>query len=95
MEIATVIDLGRSALWAVLLISGPLLVVALGVGLFIGVIQAATSINEATLSFIPKLLALGLSLALFGGWQLEITGTLPILGSTILAIDKPIEPAIV
>ena len=70
MEIATVIDLGRSALWAVLLISGPLLVVALGVGLFIGVIQAATSINEATLSFIPKLLALGLSLALFGGWQL-------------------------
>jgi flagellar biosynthetic protein FliQ len=72
MEIATVIDLARSALWAVLLISGPLLLVALGVGLFIGVIQAATSINEATLSFIPKLLALGISLALFGGWQLTM-----------------------
>ena len=46
MEIATVVDLGRSALWAIVLISAPLLIVALGVGLFIGVIQAATSINE-------------------------------------------------
>jgi flagellar biosynthetic protein FliQ len=72
MEIATVVDIGRSALWAVLVIAGPLLLVALGVGLFIGVIQAATSINEATLSFIPKLLALGASLALFGGWQIAM-----------------------
>jgi len=70
MEIATVVDLGRSALWAVVLISAPLLVVALGVGLLIGVLQAATSINEQTLSFIPKLVAMGLTLALFGGWQL-------------------------
>ncbi len=70
MEISTVVDLGRSALWAVVLIASPMLVVALGVGLFIGVLQAATSINEQTLSFIPKLLALGLTLALFGGWQL-------------------------
>ncbi len=70
MEIATVVDLGRSALWAVLVISAPLLAVALGVGLFIGVIQAATSINEATLSFIPKLVVLGATLAIFGGWQL-------------------------
>ena len=72
MEIATVVDIGRNALWTVLLISGPLLLVALGVGLFIGVIQAATSINEATLSFIPKLVALGVSLALFGGWQIAM-----------------------
>lgn len=70
MEIATVVDLGRSALWAIVLISSPLLLVALGVGLFIGVIQAATSINEATLSFIPKLAAMGATLALFGSWQL-------------------------
>ena len=72
MEIATVVDLGRSALWAVIVIASPLLVVALGVGLFIGVIQAATSINEMTLSFIPKLLAMGITLALFGGWQLSM-----------------------
>ena len=70
MEIATVVDLGRSALWAVMIIAAPLLAVALGVGLFIGVIQAATSINEMTLSFIPKLLVVGIALALFGGWQL-------------------------
>ena len=70
MEIATVVDLGRSALWAIVLISSPMLIVALGVGLFIGVIQAATSINEATLSFIPKLMAMGITLALFGSWQL-------------------------
>ena len=70
MEIATVVDIGRSALWAVLIISAPLLLVALGVGLFIGVIQAATSINEMTLSFIPKLMVMGVTLALFGGWQL-------------------------
>lgn len=72
MEIATVVDLGRSALWAVLIISAPLLLVALGVGLFIGVIQAATSINEMTLSFIPKLVIMGVTLALFGGWQLSM-----------------------
>ena len=70
MEIATVVDLGRSALWAIVVISSPMLIVALGVGLFIGVIQAATSINEATLSFIPKLVAMGVTLALFGSWQL-------------------------
>jgi flagellar biosynthetic protein FliQ len=70
MDVATVVDLGRGALWAVMMISAPLLVVALGVGLFIGVIQAATSINEATLSFIPKLIAIGVALSLFGGWQL-------------------------
>lgn len=72
MEIATVVDLGRSALWAVMIISAPLLAVALGVGLFIGVIQAATSINEMTLSFIPKLVVMGVALALFGGWQLSM-----------------------
>ena len=70
MEVATVVDLGRSALWAIVLISSPLLLVALAVGLFIGVIQAATSINEATLSFIPKLAAMGATLAIFGSWQL-------------------------
>ena len=72
MEISTVVDLGRSALWAIVLISSPLLLVALGVGLFIGVIQAATSINEATLSFIPKLVAMGIALSLFGAWQLTV-----------------------
>ncbi len=70
MDIATVIDLGLQALWMTVLISLPLLGVALAVGLIIGIFQAATSVNESTLSFIPKLAAMAISLALFGSWQL-------------------------
>jgi flagellar biosynthesis protein FliQ len=70
MDAAMVVDLGRQALWVAVLVCAPLLGVALAVGLFIGIIQAATSINEMTLSFIPKLMALALALAAFGSWQL-------------------------
>jgi flagellar biosynthetic protein FliQ len=70
MDTAMVVDLARQALWITMLVSAPLLGVALAVGLFIGIIQAATSINEMTLSFIPKLIALGLALLIFGSWQL-------------------------
>ena len=70
MDIAAVVDLGHQALWMVVLISAPLLGVSLAVGLFIGILQAATSINEQTLSFIPKLAALAITLALVGGGQL-------------------------
>jgi len=72
MDIATVIDLGREALWMTILVSAPLLGVALAAGLLIGVIQAATSINEMTLSFIPKLAALAVVLILTGGWQIGV-----------------------
>ena len=71
MDTSTVVDLGRQALWMTVLISAPLLGVALAVGLVIGILQAATSINEMTLSFIPKLAALALTLAVVGGWQLN------------------------
>jgi flagellar biosynthetic protein FliQ len=57
-------------MWTIALVSAPLLLVALAVGLIIGIIQAATSINEMTLSFIPKLIAEALALLLFGGWML-------------------------
>jgi flagellar biosynthetic protein FliQ len=70
MDTATVIDLGRQALWTIALVSAPMLLVALAVGLFIGIIQAATSINEMTLSFIPKLIAMAMTLLLFGSWML-------------------------
>jgi flagellar biosynthetic protein FliQ len=70
MDTATVVDLGRQALWITVLISAPLLGVALFVGLLIGILQAATSINEMTLSFIPKLAALAITIAIFGGWQI-------------------------
>lgn len=71
MDTAMVVDLGRQALWMTMLISAPLLGMALVVGLIIGVFQAATSINEQTLSFIPKLVALGLTLAVLGGWMIN------------------------
>ena len=70
MDSALVIELATQALWITVLVSAPLLVVALGVGLVIGIVQAATSINEATLSFIPKLLAIAVTLAVVGGWQI-------------------------
>ncbi|MFM1923678.1 MAG: Flagellar biosynthetic protein FliQ [Pseudomonadota bacterium] len=70
MDAGAVVDLALYALWMAVLVSGPLLLVGLAVGLVIGMLQAATSINEMTLSFIPKLLALGLTLALVGGWQI-------------------------
>jgi flagellar biosynthetic protein FliQ len=70
MDTSTVVDLGRQALWMTVIISAPLLGVALLVGLVIGILQAATSINEMTLSFIPKLAALAVTIAIVGGWQL-------------------------
>ena len=72
MDTALVVELGREALWVAILISGPLLGVALAVGLVIGIIQAATSINEMTLSFIPKLAALVFMLIVIGGWQIAV-----------------------
>jgi len=72
METAAVIDLAREALWVTLIVSTPLLGVALVVGVLIGVIQAATSINEMTLSFIPKLVSMAVAVVLFGSWQIGI-----------------------
>ncbi len=68
MDTAMVVDLGRQALWMTMLLSGPLLLVALVVGLIIGIFQAATSINEQTLTFIPKFVLMGLVLAVLGHW---------------------------
>ena len=72
MDQGTVLDIGREALLVTATIAGPMLLVALVVGLLIGIVQAATSINEMTLSFIPKLVALVLVLYLFGSWQITV-----------------------
>jgi len=60
------------ALEITLLLAAPLLVVALVTGLIIGAFQAATQINEQTLSFIPKLLAMALALVIAGPWMLKV-----------------------
>ena len=67
-----VLDIGREALLVTATIAGPMLLVALVIGLLIGIVQAATSINEMTLSFIPKLACLVLVLYLFGSWQITV-----------------------
>ena len=67
----SVMTLGSQAMQVTLLLSAPLLLVALVVGLVISIFQAATQINEATLSFIPKLLAVFVTLVLAGPWMLE------------------------
>ena len=62
------INMLSMAFYQVLLISGPILALALGIGLFIGIIQAATSVNEMTLSFVPKVVVVMLGLALLGNF---------------------------
>ena len=61
------IGVAQQALWVLALAASPILIPALAAGLVIGMVQAATSINEQTLSFVPKMIVIGLCLALFGG----------------------------
>ena len=68
----TVITIGQQALWVTMLLASPLLLSALAAGLFIGMFQAATQINEVTLSFIPKLLVLALALIVAAPWMLGV-----------------------
>ena len=61
------INVAQQALWVLALASAPILIPALVVGVLLGMVQAATSINEATLTFVPKLIIVGACLAIFGG----------------------------
>ena len=61
------IIVAQQALWVLALASAPILIPALVVGVLLGMVQAATSINEATLTFVPKLIIVGACLAIFGG----------------------------
>ena len=72
MDISEVIDIGQDALLTAALLAGPILGVILLLGLLIGILQAATSIQEMTLSFVPKLLGLILLLYFIGNWQLGV-----------------------
>ena len=72
MMISDVETLGQEALWVTALIAGPLLLGILIVGVVIGILQAATSVQEMTLSFIPKLIVLVALLLLAGNWQISL-----------------------
>ena len=72
MSPETVLTIAREALTVTTLLAAPLLLVALVTGVLVGILQAATQINEMTLSFIPKLLALMLTLLIVGPWMLQL-----------------------
>lgn len=72
MDQGVVIDVAQEAIKVVLMISAPILGLGLLVGLIVSIIQATTQIQEATLSFIPKIVAIALTLLIFGPWMMNI-----------------------
>jgi flagellar biosynthesis protein FliQ len=77
-----VIHIGKKAVETVLLTSAPMLLAAMVVGLLISIFQAATQINEQTMTFIPKIVAVFLTLLIFGPWIMDllVTFTTSIIG---------------
>ena len=67
-----VIQLAQQALMTVMLVAAPMLGLGLAVGLMVSVFQATTSINEQTLAFIPKIIAVFVAILIFGPWMLKI-----------------------
>lgn len=72
MDPGMVIDIGRQAIEVTLMMAAPLFIAALATGLLISVFQAATQINEMTLSFVPKLIAIFITLVLAGPWMITL-----------------------
>lgn len=72
MTPTTVVALGRHAIEVTLLVAAPLFLAALVTGLIVSVFQAATQINEATLSFVPKVIAIFITLVVAGPWMIQI-----------------------
>lgn len=66
-----VIDIAKEALYLIIKVSAPLLLISLIVGLIVSIFQTVTSIQEQTLTFVPKIIAVFLGLMLLGGWMLE------------------------
>ena len=76
--IVTVGDAFVEALWVIILVTMPVLLIAMSIGLIVGIVQTATSIQEQTLAFIPKILAVFISLVVFGPWMFRVVGELAI-----------------
>ncbi len=71
MSIDTVVEIARDTLFLIIKCSAPMLLISLIVGLLVSIFQTATSIQEQTLTFVPKLLAIFIAIMLFGGWILN------------------------
>jgi len=66
-----VISIAEQAIWTILIVSAPLLGIALGAGLLVSIFQATTSIQEQTLAFVPKIIAVFVGIIFFGPWMLS------------------------
>jgi len=71
MNEADVITLLREAVWVTLKLSSPMLIIGMGVGLFVSIIQTTTSIQEQTLTFVPKLVGILTGLVIFASWLIQ------------------------
>jgi len=71
MTISDIMTVGQHALWVTMLIAAPVLLAGLAAGLLISILQAATQINEMTLSFVPKIVVMGGVLLFAGSWMLN------------------------
>jgi flagellar biosynthetic protein FliQ len=85
----TVVTIGRQALELMLIVSAPLLLVALLVGLVVSFFQAITQLNEQTLSFLPKLVAVAATLVIIGPWM--ITTLVDYLQRTLIGIPQMVS----
>jgi len=68
----SVMSMGRQAMEVTLMVAAPMLLIALAIGLVVSIFQAATQINEMTLSFIPKLVGIFIALMIAGPWMLSV-----------------------
>lgn len=71
MDEAYLITLSQNAITLMLVVAGPVLIVSLVIGTIISLIQAATQVNEVTMTFIPKIVGIGLILLLLGSWMMQ------------------------
>lgn len=71
MSADVVMDISREVIWTVVKVSAPLLIISLIVGLLISVFQTITSIQEQTLTFVPKFIAIMIVLLIAGGWMMN------------------------
>jgi flagellar biosynthetic protein FliQ len=74
MDLGEAVGIMRGGLIQVLILAAPVLLVAMGVGLIVSILQASTSIQEQTLSFVPKIVAIFVVLLLLGGWMFSTLG---------------------
>ena len=86
MDAAQVFTIGQQALYTLLTVAAPVLLVVLVVGILVSIFQAATSINEATLTFVPNLLAAVAVLGVAGPWML--TSLVEYLRSVLLSLPQ-------